>query len=401
VEFLVERNELLKALKSVGRAIGKIAQAMPILSYVGISYDGNEVALIATDLEVGVRVPFPTRGKRVCDVLQAIVAPIGVAVPARLFTDSINAIPSQCDITVSIDTTTHQVLLAYQKAKTKIAGAPLGDIPPIPGHGEGIRTMTIPMGVLTQLITPVRHAVSADDSRPVLTAVLLRQTPTTLLAAGADGYRIARSVVPIKGNEGNEGSEDLLLPSKPIDELLRLRSSYKVADEAPVSIDIRSNGVIFTVIRDDGKKHTVVSRLIDGKYPDFERIYPATHTTEAVLDADDLIAAVRQAALFSKTSRHQNAVRLDIPANEEEAQQMMAIRVTSSAEEGEYQADIDCVSEGDGCVVALNTGFLLDALQLFIGKEIIIRSGGEKTPVLLSQRYGGTADCLLMPMSLR
>ncbi len=232
----------------------------------------------------------------------------------------------------------------------------------------------------------------------MLTGVLLRigtddsSTNTMLRLAAADGYRLATLTVALPTPPA-AAPQDVIVPSRALSELARIIGT---SDEE-VALIITPNGsqVIFHTTAVD-----LVSRLIDGKFPDYERIIPATHTTRTVVDTQELAKAIKLASLFA--SANQNFVKLTIEPGSEGDDVPGRLIVTANASEiGDNTGELDGIVQGDAGKIAMNVKYLNEALGAIQTPQVALETQSPQSPGVLKPVGSDDYIHIIMPMTMR
>ena len=202
-----------------------------------------------------------------------------------------------------------------------------------------------------------------DEARPILTGVLARFEGDQLTLAAADNYRIAVKTIPVLDAVPETS---VVIPARALNELSRVLADV----EDPVEILLASgkNQILFHL---DGID--LVSRLIDGQFPNYQQVVPTSHTTRAVLDREELLRAVRPAALIAHESA--NIVKLQVSADGEPG-----ITVSANAEVGDHVGQVEADVDGDGTTIAFNARYLADVLTNVSADQFGLELNGPLSP---------------------
>ncbi|HEU4634720.1 MAG TPA: DNA polymerase III subunit beta, partial [Edaphobacter sp.] len=263
----VAREQLKWGLSVIGHAVAA-SSALPILANVLLASDGMEhVKLAATNLEIGISVRIGA----------AIETPGGITLPARLLADVTGGLPGEA-IGLAVEDRTQTVQLRCARFETNIKGieaAEFPTIPTVPAHKQP--DAVFPPALLRELIDQVAFAAASEITRPVLAGVLLRLQGTAATFAAADGYRLSVRTVALP--EPTAAPIEVIIPRGAMIEIGRVMKA--VDDEADVELHIIANGgqVVFRT-----EQIEIATRTIEGKFPAFERVIPASYTTRAMLD---------------------------------------------------------------------------------------------------------------------
>jgi DNA polymerase-3 subunit beta len=322
-----------------------------VLANVLLRTEDAGLKLTATNLEIGITYWVP--GKIEVDG--------ATSVPARLLTDLVNSLPGGEPIILELGDgeTLH---IRSGRFESNIKGISADDFPTVQTAGE--RPITrIPQKVLRQALEETAFAAASDEARPILTGVLARFEGDQLTLAAADNYRIAVKTISIL-DPVEETS--VVIPARALHELSRVLAD--VDDPVAIVLAHARNQILFHLEGVD-----LVSRLIDGQYPNYQTVLPASHSTRVVLDREELLRAVRPAALIAHESA--NIVKLGVGLDGDPG-----ITVSANAEVGDHVGRIEADVEGDGTTIAFNARFLADVLQNVDAEQFALELNGPLSP---------------------
>jgi DNA polymerase-3 subunit beta len=350
VKLSVMQENLARGLSVVSRAVST-RSTLPVLANVLLKTEDAGLKLTATNLEIGITYWVP--GK--------IDSDGATTVPAKLLTDYVNAL--QGGERVDLELTAGQTLhLRAGRFESHIKGIDADEFPAIQTAGDR-PTTRIAQNVLRQALEETAFAAASDEARPILTGVLARFEGDTLTLAAADNYRIAVKSIPILDPVAETS---VVIPARALNELVRILSDT----DQPIEIVLAQarNQILFHLEGID-----LVSRLIDGQFPNYQQVLPQSHTTRAVLDREELLRAVRPAALIAHESA--NIVKLQIDANGH-----AGITVSANAEVGDHVGQVEAAVEGDGTTIAFNARYLADVLTNVDAEQFALELNGPLSP---------------------
>jgi len=371
------QENLKRGLAIVGHAVaGK--STLPVLSNILIATDEGRLKLAATNLEVGIT----------CWIGAKIDEEGAITVPAKLLSDVVGGLPND-KIVLELDARTQTLNLTCARFEANIKGIEADEFPVIPTIADREPTATFPPDLLRETVEQVAFAAAPDDTRPVLAGVLMRLKGTTATFAAADGFRL--SVRTIELPEPAQQPQDVIVPARALLELARIIGDV----EGNVEVTITPSGgqVLFHTESMD-----LVSRLIDGKFPDFERIIPAQSATRTVLDTQELAKAVRLASYFATASA--NIVKLTIEPGGELSPGKLTIS-SNAAEVGNNKGALDGMIHGEGGQLALNVRFLAEAVGAIKTPQIAIETQTAQHPGVFRPVGADGYIHIVMPMTAR
>ncbi|NJL06362.1 MAG: DNA polymerase III subunit beta [Chloroflexaceae bacterium] len=375
------QENLKRGLAMVNHAISP-RSPLPILANVLLATDSGRLRLAATDLESGIT----------CWVGAKVDEEGAVTIPAKLFNDVVNNLPND-RVTLTLDARTQTVLVECGRYKTNIKGIDAEEFPPIPNATEEEPTFTVAPDQLQHAIQQVAFAAASDESRPVLTGVLMRLRDNQVTMAAADGYRLAIRTLnlPIGAINPAPALTEFIVPARALADLARILSD----DGGAVAVTVTSGGrqVMF-----HNEMVNVVLRLLDGKFPDFERIIPTVYTTRSMLDTAEVLKAVKLAALFATSS--QNIVKLSFEPGDDLGPGKLVISANAT-EVGDNQGEMDGLVHGEVSQIAMNVRFLSEALTAIKVAQVAVEMQGPQSPGVFKPVGQDSYVHIIMPMTIR
>lgn len=362
------QENLARGLSVVSRAVSS-RSTLPVLANVLLRTEDAGLKLTATNLEIGITYWVP--GKIETDG--------ATTVPARLFTDLVGSLPGseKVDLELQGADTLH---VRAGRFATHVKGIDADEFPTIQTAGER-PTTRISQKVLKKALAQTVFAAATEEARPILTGVLARFEGNRLTLAAADNYRIAVRTIEILDPVE---SAQVVIPARSLNELMRILGDTD--DPVELVIAAGRNQVVFHL---DGID--LVSRLIDGQFPNYQQVIPASHATRAELDREELLRAVRPAALIASSSA--NIVKLAVGG------EANGIVVSATAEVGDYTGDVEATVEGDGTTIAFNARYLNDVLGNVDADRFSLDLNGPLSPGVF--RPVGDADYVHVVMPVR
>jgi DNA polymerase-3 subunit beta len=342
----------------------------------------GQLQLAATDLEIGITTRIGAK----------IEEEGAVTVPAKLLSDVVGGLPND-KVTLTLDARTQTLKVECARFTSNIKGIDADDFPRIPTVEDRAPLITLPPARLRDTIDRVAFAAASDESRPVLAGVLVRLQQETVIFAAADGFRLATRTVTLPEGASTAAADmqEFIVPARTLSELARIIGDA----EGDVSITVTPGGgqVLFHTDTID-----VVSRLIDGKFPDFERIIPKEHKTRTVLETQEFLKAVKLASFFASAS--QGIVKLVIEAGSDLTPGKLVISA-NAAEVGDNTGELDCMIHGEGGQIAVNVKFLTDALNAMKASQVALETQTSQNPGVLKPVGQDDYVHIVMPMTIR
>lgn len=365
MKISIARGELLDALSVVSKGLSS-RTTLPILSGIHVSTHGDSVSFQATDLEVSIKTSCAAR----------VEQPGQSVVPGKLLTDVVRSLP---DAAVVIDTSTNGTAF-IQCGQSSFSMKTLApeDYPKFP-EVSAAQTISLPADVFTRVVQQVSRSVSKDETRPILTGVLVVVEAGTLRMVATDSYRLCIREVPV---DGVAGDIDLVVPGKAMEDIAKL-----IGGNETVSLGVSENQVIFTF-----GDTTFISRRIEGSFPNYRQLLPKEHTTRAVIDRSELLDAVKRVSLMAQHSTPLR-VRVSVPGH--------TLTLSAATQDvGDASEDIQVTPEGEDIEIAFNHTYLLDGVSVAEGDTVALEVTSPLKPGVLKPAEGDGFTYLLMPVRL-
>ena len=361
MKLQVTQENLNRALGSVAR-VANSRGTLPILANVLIKTSNNRLSISATNLDIAIT-----------HYIGAKVSEEGsITVPARLMQDFISNLPSGI---ITLDLSDTKLNVTTDKYQSVVNGIMADDFPVMPAITKG-KKWSISGKEFKKSLQQVVLAASSDETRPVLTGVLFNTFGDNLFIAATDSYRLAE-----KRLTKTKEDVELLIPASSMQDLLRILGD----NEEEVTVTHDEQQVLFQV-----GDIELVTRLIDGKYPDYRKLIPEKFATEAVLQRSDLVNVTKVSSLFARESA--GSVTIDVS----EEEQSLSIRSVAS-QLGENTATATAKVTGSGSIT-LNSRYLLDALGALSGDQVSFGFNGKLEPTLLRDLKSKDYRHVIMPL---
>jgi DNA polymerase III subunit beta len=361
MKLQVTQENLTKALGSVAR-VASSRGTLPILSNVLLKTAEGRLSIAATNLDIAIT-----------HFIGSKVAEEGsITVPARLMQDFVSSLPSGV-IDLRLDDS--KLHISTDQYNSVINGVSAEDYPVMPAITDG-QTWKIPGKLLKQALQQVIVAASSDEARPVLTGVFWHTVDGRLYLAATDSYRLAEKALIETAQEIS-----LLIPATALQDLLRIVGDFD--DDVQVTHDDQQ--VLFRV-----GDVELVTRLIEGNYPDYRKLIPTAFASSAILKKADLVNITKVSSLFARESAGSVTINLD------EAAQQVSIRSIAS-QIGENTASATAKVAGEG-VITLNSRYILDALHGLGGEEVEFAFNGKLEPSVLRDPKADDYTHIIMPL---
>jgi DNA polymerase-3 subunit beta len=360
------RDALLAPLQSVSGIVEK-RHTLPILSNVLIEKHGEALTLLATDIEIQIKTTTTGNGGE----------DLAITVGARKLQDILRALPEGSPVSLSLDD--KRLTLKAGKSRFQLQTLPAADYPRLTvTEAEGL-SFTIPQRAFKRQLALVQYAMAQQDIRYYLNGLLLVAIGHELRMVATDGHRLAFGSGAI---DAEVPKTEVILPRKTVLELAR-----QLADsDDPLEITIAGNQVVFRF-----GPIELISKLIDGKFPDYERVIPQHHPKLLTLDRLVLLASLQRAAILSNEKFR--GVRLVLSDGSLKI-------ISSNAEQEEAQEELELDYAGDTLDIGFNVTYLLDVLNNVSNESVEWRFNDGNSSALVTLPGNERFKYVVMPMRI-
>lgn len=371
MKFICLQENLKKGLSIVNHINSKNIN-LPILNNVLFRAGENGIELISTNLEIGIS--HQLRGK---------VEEIGeMTIDAKTISDYVGLLPSE---KVEFNENENEVSLHCGNYKTKIKGESSKEFPLIPVIDK---TSYCELNIFDfkKALSSVAFAVANNDNRLELSGVMFSFDDKNLTLAATDSYRLAERKLSIKN--GNIEESKVVVPAKTVQEVLRIISNYssdvKVMESDLIKIYLADNQILFSL-----DSVELISRLINGQYPDYKQIIPDKYKTKTEVNRQELIRAIKASSIFSKTGIFDVSLVF---------KKGLINIYSSSGQNGESSIDLKAEVLGDDNDITINYRYLLDGLNIIESDIITLQVINNNTPCALSSTDDENYLYVVMPI---
>lgn len=347
MKFTIKRNAFIKKLTDVQRAISS-KTAIEILTGLKITATENSITLTGSDSDISIENEISTDDSNY-ELL--IDEPGSIVLPARFFSEIIKRLPES---TFTIEVNEHfQATITSGQTEYQVNGVDADNYPHLPEIDTN-EQLTIPADIMKQVINQTVIAVSTQESRPLLTGVHLTIKDGELHAVATDSHRLSQRKVKLSGAENID--YDIIVPGRSLVELSRM-----IADSTgSLEIQIAENQILFNF-----DNTAFYSRLLEGMYPDTDRLIPQSSETEIELNAVSLLHAIERASLLSHEGRN-NVVKLSL-----NSENQTAVLSSNSPEVGNIEEELQFDKlTGNDIEISFNPDYMKAALQAFGQAEV-------------------------------
>lgn len=357
-----EKEELLNGIQTVQNVVSNRA-TLPILLNILLETQKKKLYLAGTDLDVGITTAVDVE----------VEEEGSVTVPAKKFGDIVKELPNEgCVLSTKKN---HIVTIECGKCFFRLPGLPKDDFPKFPTFGNEPK-LTLPQNVLKAMLRATSFAMSYDETRYVLNGVLFKCGEKTLTLVATDGRRLA--CIEKELENGWKIPQEMIVPTKAVQELNRL------LQEGEVGIVKKENQVLF-----DLGEVTIISRLVDGEYPNYEQVIPKEIPEKIRINREQFLQAARRAGLLA--SQESQSIKLDLLKNK-----IIVSKITPEA--GEAREEVEAEYKGTEFTVGFNPNYIIDGLKNISEENVAFELEGPERPGVIrtKDRY----VYIVLPMQL-
>lgn len=370
MKISILQQDLLSPLQAVSRSVG-IRSTLPVLANILLKTDQGKLTLSATNLEIGV-----------VKKLSAQIEEEGeITIPAKILLEVVSTLTGN---EITLESANDQLKITSQNFNAVINGISAAEFPQIPLASD--KSITIKSSILKSAIPEIAFAAAQDEGRPVLTGILTEIKNNNFEVVATDGFRLAHKKTNIESKK--ETNFKTLIPRRTFEEVIRLITEDLKNEEDPVEISTseNQNQMIFTI-----GDTQLSSRLIEGNFPNWEKIIPIKFENKTIVDKLEFLKAVKISSVFARSEA--NIVKIET--------QEKSLKFSSEAKElGGQQTQIEALVEGSPIVIAFNTKFLTDALSATQATQVSIEFSGNLSPALIKPIGEEGLEYVVMPIRI-
>jgi len=362
----IPRDALLKPLQAVSGIVER-RHTLPILANVLVEQKDGKLFLTATDLEMQITAHSEFAGKQ----------DQSVTVAARKLQDLLRALPE--DASLSVETTASKMTVRANRSRFNLQTLPAADYPRINLAQEQQQTIKLPQRDFRGLLKLAEFAMAQQDIRYYLNGMLLVVDKGSLQTVATDGHRLSYASLSVPGNYTRQ---EVILPRKTVLEVGKLLEE----SDDELTIDLLANQVRFRFANIE-----LVSKVVDGKFPDYNRVIPTGHSKQIDISRTELLQAMQRAAILSNEKFR--GVRLVLATD-----QLKIICTNSEQEEAEEELEIDY--KGEALDIGFNITYLLDVLHNLATERVLLAFGDANSSALITMPDRSDYKYVVMPMRI-
>ncbi|MCT4618133.1 MAG: DNA polymerase III subunit beta [Marinisporobacter sp.] len=365
MKIICNQRKLSSSINTVQKAVSS-KTPMPILKGILLETCGEQLKLVGTDLEIGIE-----------NYIEAeIISSGAVVLSAKILGDIIRKLPD-ADIEIEVDENNNTIIRCENSEFTLIGQAAV-EYPELPVVEEE-DVYKLPQDLLKNMIKQTVFATSLDETRPILSGVLMELHQDAINMVALDGYRLALR----KANAKNTLNQKSVIPSKTLNEINRILSEEENTD---VEIFFTDKHVLFNM-----NQTRVISRLLEGEFINYHQIIPKEYKSRAKVKTKHLLDSIERASLLAKEGKN-NLVKFSVSDE--------CMNITSNAEIGKVFESVSIELEGDDIDIGFNSKYFLDALKIIDSEEVYLEFTTSVSPCIVKPVDHNNYTYLILPVRL-
>lgn len=366
MKVIVLQENLNQALTAAGRLTTTKSQ-LPILANILLKTEKGRLRLSATNLETGINY-----------LLGAKVQKEGeITIPAKVILELVSSLPAE---KVNLIVNGDLLKVETSSSRAEVNGISAAEFPEIPRF-KGQPDFVFKAEQFQEAIDQVCFAAASDETRPVLAGVKMALEAGELVLAATDGYRL--SVKNLKGFKSEKLKKPLIIPARTLQEAVRIRES----GEVKLLVSKKENQVIFGL-----EDVEIVCRLIEGQFPDFNKVIPSDHKTRFSVAKEELLKAIKLASIFARETA--NITKFQISKSK--------LQISANAPQvGKNISEIEIKNEGEENKIAFNFRYLLDFLATVAAEEVVFEMADPLSPGVFRLPKDNSFLHIIMPVRVQ
>ncbi|HEY5524275.1 MAG TPA: DNA polymerase III subunit beta [Clostridium sp.] len=362
--FICEKQKLQEGILITQKAItGK--STMPVLEGIYIQANKKEVTLIGSDMDVSIETKVEAN----------VIEEGTVVIDSKIFGEIIRKLPNSEVRIERIENDTLQI--SCEKSVFNVVYMNSDEFPSLPQIDEE-KQIQIPQNILKNMIKSTSFAVAQDETRPILQGILFEMKNRKLNLVALDGYRLAIKTEYLDSDFDIE----VVIPGKTLNEVSKILDDV----ESIVNITFSNNHILFNL-----NKTRIISRLLDGKFVNYNSLLPQEHKLLVEVNKQDLQNGIERASLMAKDG-NSNLIKLEV--------QQDNLIITSNSQLGKVREEVGIIMQGDGIQIAFNSRYLLDVLKNMEEDVVVLEMTSSVTPCIIKAKETDSYRYLVLPVRL-
>ncbi|HPO68138.1 MAG TPA: DNA polymerase III subunit beta [Candidatus Pacearchaeota archaeon] len=367
-------QEKLKEGLSIVEKISLKSLTLPILNNILISAEKNFLNLSSTDLEIGIN----------WWSLSKIEEEGKITIPSKLFSNFINLLPNK---KINIKTKNNDILIECENYFTQIKGLSSDEFPIIPNIKKN-EFISLKSSIFCQSLNQIVDIPLLSNSRPEISGIYFLFQKNAITMVSTDSFRLGEKKIIFKNEQKLTNNYSLILPQKTAKEIINIFNTK----DRDLNIYLSGNQIMFETLMTETNypEIQVVSKLIEGEYPDYKEIIPLKYNTQIILNKDEFLNRLRISGLFTGKT---NEVKIKTNLNKNELEIF-----NQNKDIGEYNSKLPVKIIGENIEVCFNYKFLIDGISNIKSSEIILELNGDDGPAILKPVGDDTYIYVVMPI---
>ncbi|HEY1059756.1 DNA polymerase III subunit beta [Limnobacter humi] len=361
------RDALVRKLQIVSNIVER-RNTLPVLANILLKKNGGVLTLLSSDIEMQIQTSADV-GEGGGDT--------ATTVAARKFLDILRSLPDESDVVVKLDG--KKMTVQAKKSRFALQTLPAEDFPLVQEPKEWLTQITLPQKMLKNLLGMVHFSMAQQDLRYYLNGVLLVIDAAHVRAVATDGHRLAYAEA---AGQGGAGKHEVIIPRKTVLELSRLLAET----DDPVTIDLAANQAKFTF-----SDITLITKLVEGKFPDYQRVIPKNHQHKVVMSRDTLLHSLQRASIL--TSDKFRGIRWVLGAG-------LLTVVANNSDQEEARDELEVDYQGPEIDVGFNVNYLLDVLNNLKSETVQFTLQDGNSSALVTNPGKDDFKYVVMPMRI-
>jgi DNA polymerase-3 subunit beta len=359
-----KKEKLLKAILKADKVVGK-GVSLPVLSCVVLKTLDDKIEVRATNLEIGLKISVPAK----------VIEKGEIAIPSNLITSYINSLGGDDDLLLEMKD--NVLFISGKKSETKINTLPLDDFPSIPDTSD-VKSCKISSKELTDGLKAVWYAASTSSIKPELSSIYIYPDKDELVFVATDSFRLAEKKIKAKVVD----FESVLIPQRNVLEIIRI---FEDIDE-DIKLSFEEDKISF-----QNEDTYIITRVVDGNFPDYKQIIPKENSTEVTILKTDLQNTLKISSLFLNNF---NQVNFNIDSQNDSFEV-----VSKNAEKGESRNVVTCSIKGESLEINFNQKYINDSFVSIPSESIVMFFSGKGKPMIIKGVNDGSFQYLVMPLN--
>jgi len=366
MKIILQQRDLKESINIVQRGVST-KTTLPILKGILLEAKDGLLTLTGNDLDIGIE------NKIQCNVVEEG----SVVVPSRLFGEIIRKLPDG-EVSITVDSN-NNIDIRCGYSQFNLMGDSSQEYPELP-YVQKENTYHIAFDLLRNMIRQTIFATAQDDTRPILTGVLIEIEDNSISMVAVDGYRLALRKAFIDSGIDNKA----VVPAKTLMEISRILGNESY--DKDVEISFTDKHILFSI-----ENTRVISRLLEGEFINYEQILPKEYNTRAIVKTREILDSIERASLLAKEGKN-NLIKLNIMDD--------FINISSNVEIGSVNERVEVKLEGDDLEIGFNSKYLLDALKVIDSEEIVMEFTTSVSPCIIKPCDNENYIYLVLPVRL-